>query len=217
MAESKPVTIRIPEPWLSRIEALAAEKYPGRKGNPNKSQVVLDAIDFYLQHLYDSKDSVGNNDGVLNVTNISIQETVNLAVKQQIEQLTIQLKQALNQCLTSLTKAQPQQIETILETCLTVPQQKPKDLGQPIVSKSPPSPRKTTPKTAPLDKQELNEQKLTRHEMYKYLGISPRTLDIWIKKAKNFSEPPIISYQGQSWRYILSGEGVKKIFVLIEE
>ena len=226
MAESKPVTIRIPEPWLSQIEAIAAKKYPGRKGNPNKSQVVLDAVDFYLQHLNDNNDSVTVNDNVLTVSNSSIEEVANRAVKNEIEKLTQNLKQALSQCMTEFTAAKPEQVNEIFKSCLTISQSKKKDSAKAIEQSPLPSAiakRKTQIEAKPTqnktesDKQELDERRLTRHQMYEYLNIAPRTLDIWIKKAKAKSDPPIISHEGKSWRYISSGEGLKKVFILIED
>lgn len=217
MAESKPVTIRIPEPWLTQIEAIAAKKYPGRKGNPNKSQVVLDAVDFYLQHLNDNNDSVINNDNVLTVSNSSIESVANRAVKKEIEILTRNLKQVLSQCMTEFTAAKPERVNEILESCLTFSQSKRKDSATAIAKKKTKTEAELTENKTESNKQKLDERRLTRHQMYEYLGISPRTLDIWIKKAKAKSDPPIISHEGKSWRYIPSGKGLKKVFILIED
>ena len=207
MAESKPVTIRIPNDWLVQIEKLAAHKYPGRKGNPNKSQVILDAVEFYLQHLNnDTNDSVHGNDNVFDVNKQEIQQTVNLAVEQQIEKLALNLKESISQCFTAFTDAQPNQIAAILQSK--------EDMA---VRETTPKPEVNQAEDTPADKQEFDERKLTRHQMYQYLDISSRTLDVWIRKAKAESDPPIISYQGKSWHYVPSGKGLSKVFVLIED
>lgn len=207
MAESKPVTIRIPDAWLVQIKKLAAHKYPRRNGNPNKSQVILDAVEFYLQHLNnDNEYKVNNNDKVFTVSKQAIQQTVNLAVEQQIEKLAQNIKENISQCFTAFTDAQPDQIAAIIQSTEN-------KLATDITSKTEADQAEDTS----ADKQEFDERKLTRHQMYQYLDISSRTLDVWIRKAKAKSDPPIISHQGKSWRYISSGKGLGKVFVLIED
>jgi metal-responsive CopG/Arc/MetJ family transcriptional regulator len=45
MAESKVVSIRIPQELLDAVDRLAAVRYPSRRGGePNRSQVILDFI-----------------------------------------------------------------------------------------------------------------------------------------------------------------------------
>lgn len=217
MAESKPVTIRIPDAWLSKIEDLAAQKYPGRKGNPNKSQVVLDAIEFYLQHLNDTENKVHTNDTVLNVNKISIQYTVNLAVEKQIKQLTLNLKQALSHCFTTFTDVEANQVEALLEKELVISKLETESLEPDPLPKSQKSQVPALQSETSSNKPKFDERTLTRNQMYQYLGISSRTLDLWIRKAKLLSDPPIISHQGKTWRYILSGKGLRKVFVLIED
>ena len=207
MAESKPVTIRIPDAWLVQIENLAAQKYPGRKGNPNKSQVILDAVEFYLQHLNnDGEYNVHDNDNVLGVNKQEIQQAVNLAVEQQIEKLAQNLKKTISQCFTAFTDAQPDQIAAILQSQEDI-----------AVGETAPNSKANQAEDTPANKQEFDQRKLTRHQMYQYLDISSRTLDVWIRKAKAESDPPIISHQGKNWRYIPSGKGLTKVFVLIED
>lgn len=51
MPESKAVSVRIPQYLLDKLDAIAASKYPSRgKGTPNRSQVMLDAFDFIVNH-----------------------------------------------------------------------------------------------------------------------------------------------------------------------
>jgi metal-responsive CopG/Arc/MetJ family transcriptional regulator len=59
MAESKVVSIRIPQELLSAIDRLAAVRYPSRRGGePNRSQLILDLIESGIQTASD--DTVGN-------------------------------------------------------------------------------------------------------------------------------------------------------------
>lgn len=51
MAKSPLVSIRVPPETLERIDRLAQQMYPSRRagGSPNRSQVILDAIDEFLK------------------------------------------------------------------------------------------------------------------------------------------------------------------------
>jgi metal-responsive CopG/Arc/MetJ family transcriptional regulator len=50
MASSPLVSIRIPPEMLQKLDNLAEQLYPSRKssGKPNRSQVILDAIAYFL-------------------------------------------------------------------------------------------------------------------------------------------------------------------------
>lgn len=52
MAESKVVSIRIPQDLLDAIDRLAAQAYPSRRpsGEANRSQLILDFISSGIQH-----------------------------------------------------------------------------------------------------------------------------------------------------------------------
>lgn len=54
MANSKAISIRIPDELLGKIDRLADEKYKSHKGTPNRSLVVLDAIVAYFDTLSDT-------------------------------------------------------------------------------------------------------------------------------------------------------------------
>lgn len=54
MANSKAISIRIPDELLEKIDLLAEEKYKSHKGTPNRSLVVLDAIVAYFNTLSDT-------------------------------------------------------------------------------------------------------------------------------------------------------------------
>ena len=50
MAESKVVSLRIPQDLLDAIDRLAAIRYPSRRGGePNRSQLILDFIELGIQ------------------------------------------------------------------------------------------------------------------------------------------------------------------------
>ena len=54
MANSKAISIRVPDELLKKIDRLAEEKYKSHKGTPNRSLVVLDAIAAYFDTLSDT-------------------------------------------------------------------------------------------------------------------------------------------------------------------
>ncbi len=54
MANSKAISIRIPDELLEKIDLLAEEKYKSHRGTPNRSLVVLDAIVAYFDTLSDN-------------------------------------------------------------------------------------------------------------------------------------------------------------------
>lgn len=70
MAESKAISIRVPEILLKKIDLLAEEKYKSHKGTPNRSLVVLDAIVAYFNTLSDT-------DNVEDI--ISVSDSVSIA------------------------------------------------------------------------------------------------------------------------------------------
>lgn len=64
MANSPLVSVRIPPEMLERIDHLAQELYPSRRAgkNPNRSQVILDAIALFLkQHEASSTNNLSIN------------------------------------------------------------------------------------------------------------------------------------------------------------
>lgn len=54
MANSKAISIRVPDELLEKIDLLAEEKYKSHRGTPNRSLVVLDAIVAYFDTLSDT-------------------------------------------------------------------------------------------------------------------------------------------------------------------
>jgi predicted transcriptional regulator len=58
MANSRAVSLRIPDELLEKIDRLANEKYKSHRGTPNRSLVVLDAIVNYFSTMSDSVESI---------------------------------------------------------------------------------------------------------------------------------------------------------------
>jgi LysM repeat protein/predicted DNA-binding protein len=55
MADSKAVSIRIPDELLGKIDDLAERKYKSIKGKPNRSLVILDAVVAFFNAVSDSE------------------------------------------------------------------------------------------------------------------------------------------------------------------
>ncbi len=56
MAESKVISVRVTLELLEAIDKLATERYPSRRGEPNRSQVLLDALEAYFRPSVDNVD-----------------------------------------------------------------------------------------------------------------------------------------------------------------
>ncbi len=55
MAESKVVSLRIPQDLLDAVDRLATIRYPSRRGKePNRSQLILDFIESGIQNADDT-------------------------------------------------------------------------------------------------------------------------------------------------------------------
>lgn len=87
MANSKTISVRVPEDLLSKIDRLAQEKYKSHKGVPNRSLVILDAIVAYCDTLHDSveKDS-----------DIALSHTVTIEQFQVLREFVDSLAEELN-------------------------------------------------------------------------------------------------------------------------
>lgn len=58
MAESKVISVRVSLELLEAIDKSAIERYPSRRGEPNRSQVLLDALEAYFSPSVDSVDKL---------------------------------------------------------------------------------------------------------------------------------------------------------------
>lgn len=55
MTENKTISLRIPENILNSIDNLAKKQYPNRSGSGfNRTQVILDAVESYLENSSDN-------------------------------------------------------------------------------------------------------------------------------------------------------------------
>jgi metal-responsive CopG/Arc/MetJ family transcriptional regulator len=88
MANSKAISIRIPDELLEKIDRLAEEKYKSHKGTPNRSLVVLDAIVAYFDTLSDTGNS--SND-------ISLSDSVSIAEFNDLKDIVITLSDNVKQ------------------------------------------------------------------------------------------------------------------------
>jgi predicted transcriptional regulator len=88
MTKSPLVSIRIPPETLERIDALAQQLHPSRRvgRNPNRSQVILDAIEqFLMQH------EIQQESGESNAPDI-IDERINTAFLRYQKHIERQIK-----------------------------------------------------------------------------------------------------------------------------
>jgi predicted DNA-binding protein len=93
MANSKAISIRIPDELLEKIDLLAEDKYKSHKGTPNRSLVVLDAIVAYFDTLSDtsrSNDIVSVSDNVSTADFQSLREEFDI-LKSAVKYLTEKL------------------------------------------------------------------------------------------------------------------------------
>lgn len=86
MSESKVVSVRIPQELLDAIDQIAAVQYPPRgNGEPNRSQVLLDAIESYIRQPVDDVNKVST------VSTIIDEERVKGIVDKRIQSLREEL------------------------------------------------------------------------------------------------------------------------------
>jgi metal-responsive CopG/Arc/MetJ family transcriptional regulator len=95
MANSKAISIRVHDELLDKIDKLAEDKYKSRKGIPNRSQVVLDAIDAYFDTL---SDTINNEDCDSVSDSVSIVEFNELQEKfNELQEKVISLSDTVDQ------------------------------------------------------------------------------------------------------------------------
>jgi metal-responsive CopG/Arc/MetJ family transcriptional regulator len=87
MANSPSVSIRIPPETLKRIDRLAQELYPSRRvgKHPNRSQLILDAIDRFLEE-HESSGANTLDDEQLGERQIDDEQFEDEAITQAIQQ-----------------------------------------------------------------------------------------------------------------------------------
>ena len=76
MPDTKVVSIRVPISLLEAVDNLAEAKYPSRTGGtPNRSQLILDAIEAYINR------ASGNVDNSADTDNSTLIKTLNNVVE----------------------------------------------------------------------------------------------------------------------------------------
>ena len=88
MANSKAISIRVPDELLGKIDQLAEEKYKSHKGTPNRSLVVLDAIVAY----FDALPSTSSSETI-----ISVSDSVTIADFNELQGIVITLSDTVRQ------------------------------------------------------------------------------------------------------------------------
>jgi metal-responsive CopG/Arc/MetJ family transcriptional regulator len=90
MTNSPLVSIRIPPETLERIDKLAQNLYPSRRAgkNPNRSQVILDAIEQFLTE-NELQQEFGKNSDV-------IDERINKALQRYQKHIEAQIKEYID-------------------------------------------------------------------------------------------------------------------------
>lgn len=108
MANSKAISIRVPDELLEKIDRLADEKYKSHKGTPNRSLVVLDAIVEYFNTLSDISriDALSDSDDKNRIEELS---TIVSTLSDNVNEL-MELKKivfTLSDSVDKLVKSQP--------------------------------------------------------------------------------------------------------------
>ena len=88
MANSKAISIRVPDELLKKIDRLAEEKYKSHKGTPNRSLVVLDAIAAYFDTMSDT--SIVDE-------SITVSNSVNIVEFNELRDIMITLSDTIRQ------------------------------------------------------------------------------------------------------------------------
>jgi metal-responsive CopG/Arc/MetJ family transcriptional regulator len=104
MANSKAISIRIPDELLEKIDRLAEEKYKSHKGTPNRSLVLLDAIVAYFDTLSDTETISLMSDSVSIVDFQDLQEEVS-----RLKDTVIQLDRRVSDSVVKVGEKLPEQ------------------------------------------------------------------------------------------------------------
>ena len=121
MADSKAVSIRIPDYLLVKIDKLAEEKYTSIKGKPNRSLVIQNAIVAYFDTLSDSvstKEIITLSDIVSIVDFKQLQDLVATLLK-DVEQLQKAVISSSDTVI-EITEAHPENRKALNHTQLSV-------------------------------------------------------------------------------------------------
>lgn len=86
MAESRVISLRVPQNLLNCIDKLAADRYPSRRPDqePNRSQLILDALENYAYSVNNVSDIIEDH---IKVFVDSVNKRMTEAVEQQRQRL----------------------------------------------------------------------------------------------------------------------------------
>lgn len=91
MANSKAISIRVPDELLEKIDLLAEEKYKSHKGTPNRSLVVLDAIVSYFDTLSDTNSNFISLSDSVNIVDFNELRDIVLTLSDNVSKLQEEL------------------------------------------------------------------------------------------------------------------------------
>ena len=101
MSESKTISLRIPENILTEIDRIAQEKYKSHKGTPNRSLVILDALEAYINtpSCDANKEGFASHDGVLTERVQELEKTVSQILEdfKQFKELSVAVNGTANE------------------------------------------------------------------------------------------------------------------------
>lgn len=100
MSESKTISLRIPENILTEIDRIAQEKYKSHKGTPNRSLVILDALEAYINtSSCDAINVIASHDDVLTERVQELEKTVSQILEdfKQFKELSVAVNGIVNE------------------------------------------------------------------------------------------------------------------------
>lgn len=196
MANSQVVSLRIPEVLLEKLDEIAESDYPSRTGGKsNRSQVLLDALDFYLQHR-----EGGGRQQINNVNNVSEQE-----VEEKIEAVSLNFRALLSKLY--------ERIEVLENWKAASDKGEKLPVGDGEDSNAVNNVNEVDGEASPNEAGAPT--RMAKEKMARKLSISKRTLDRRIAAAKKEQriEEPIIVVAGERWRYLTLEERGKSLKV----
>lgn len=110
MANSKAISVRIPDELLSKIDLLAQEKYKSHKGTPNRSLVILDAIVEYFNTLSDTE----------NKSNVTMSDNVTVTQFQELQSFSFTLHDTVEDLKDRLFLVEKTLAEDVLVTIKSI-------------------------------------------------------------------------------------------------
>jgi hypothetical protein len=111
MANSKAISVRIPDELLEKIDKLANEKYKSHKGTPNRSLVVLDAIVVY----FNTSSATADTNMSDSVSIVDFQE-----LKQEVDTLKDTVRQLVGKSFTVSDNVDEHEVKELKHNQLSI-------------------------------------------------------------------------------------------------